>query len=378
MVPGRANRRGSVRAWRSNRRRAKAGCGGWRVRVAGALEGCGCGWRAGSRSGDPVADRPGRPQSGELLGAGDLAEHLVVVLTEGRRRAAHPTVDRREPERQRRQLGVARSAGGPRPRTACGVAAAGCAPCPAPRSPPRPGPRSRRAHRRPPLHPCSRTRRRGERRGRRGRPGGRPRWRARDRTATSGACAAPPTARRPPPRAPPTSRRPRSGRRPAVRRHHCGCPPVRPPPRGDRVRTPPRPRRSARPRPWSLRPGALARSRPADGARASVAKTACTPASGSHAPRTRTGGPSGEPGPPREAGDRLHGLRETGPIAPRTVEAEGGHAHEDDRGVHVVEAVPAESELLHDPGGVVLDHCVCGGDQPLEHGDALRVSTDRA
>ena len=32
------------------------------------------------------------------------------------------------------------------------------------------------------------------------------------------------------------------------------------------------------------------------------------------APRTSTGGPSGN-GPPREAGDRLHGLREPGPIA---------------------------------------------------------------
>ena len=54
-------------------------------------------------------------------------------------------------------------------------------------------------------------------------------------------------------------------------------------------------------------------------------------------------------GEPRQPGDLLHGLREAGPVAPRAVEAERGHAHHHRPRVGRVHDVPTEIELLDAP-----------------------------
>ena len=64
---------------------------------------------------------------------------------------------------------------------------------------------------------------------------------------------------------------------------------------------------------------------------------------------------TGEPGQP---GHLLHGLREAGPVAPRAVEAERGHAHQHRARVGRVDDVPTETELLEHPRREVLDHDV--------------------
>ena len=64
-----------------------------------------------------------------------------------------------------------------------------------------------------------------------------------------------------------------------------------------------------------------------------------------------------------EPGDLLHRLGEAGPVAPRTVEPERGHAHHHRAGVGRVDDVPAEVELLDHPRREVLDHDVGVRDQ---------------
>ena len=57
----------------------------------------------------------------------------------------------------------------------------------------------------------------------------------------------------------------------------------------------------------------------------------------------------GVAGDPGQAGHLLHGLREAGPVAPRAVEAERGHAHQHRPRVGRVDRVPAEVELARAP-----------------------------
>ena len=79
----------------------------------------------------------------------------------------------------------------------------------------------------------------------------------------------------------------------------------------------------------------------------------------------------GEAGQPGHPGDALHRLGESRAVPPRPVQTEGGHAHHHELGVDLVHALPAEPELLHDPGGVVLDEHIGAAQQALEHRNSL-------
>ena len=74
--------------------------------------------------------------------------------------------------------------------------------------------------------------------------------------------------------------------------------------------------------------------------------------------------PAGEGG---HAGQRLHGLREAGTVAPRSVQAERRHAHQVHAGIDPVQPVPVQAELFHHPGRVVLEDQVGGGQQAKGH-----------
>ena len=97
-----------------------------------------------------------------------------------------------------------------------------------------------------------------------------------------------------------------------------------------------------------------------------VANTACVRPPG-HTRRARAWEVVGEPGAPGQAAHRLHGLGETGAVTPRAVEPEGGHAHHDQaRGCALVQRGEVQAELVHDPGGEVLDQHVSGVGQAPE------------
>ena len=84
--------------------------------------------------------------------------------------------------------------------------------------------------------------------------------------------------------------------------------------------------------------------------------------------------PVGEAGEPRHAGDLLHRLREADAVAPRTVEAEGGHAHHDEPRVCGGELLVDEAEVVHDARREVLDRDVGDGEQALHQIDACRTT----
>src|SRR5690606_23794011 len=52
-------------------------------------------------------------------------------------------------------------------------------------------------------------------------------------------------------------------------------------------------------------------------------------------------------------------------------QAVAGHPHHDDAGVDLPDPLPAEPQVVHDPGGVVLGDDVGRGDQPLQQLAAL-------
>ena len=76
-------------------------------------------------------------------------------------------------------------------------------------------------------------------------------------------------------------------------------------------------------------------------------------------------------GQPRQPGDLFHGLREPRPVAPRTIEAERGHAHHHRARVGRVHDVPPEVELVDHARCVVLDHDVDLLDQAQRERSAL-------
>ena len=82
--------------------------------------------------------------------------------------------------------------------------------------------------------------------------------------------------------------------------------------------------------------------------------------------------PVGEARHPRETRDLLHRLREAGPLAPRAIEAEGGHAYQHQAWVLAREVLVAETEVVEDPGGEVLDHGVRLRDQHLREREPAR------
>jgi hypothetical protein len=69
------------------------------------------------------------------------------------------------------------------------------------------------------------------------------------------------------------------------------------------------------------------------------------------------------PGHPRHAGDLLHRLRESRPVAPRSGQAERGHAHHHRVGADAAYDVVVETELLEHSGREVLHDDVGGLDQ---------------
>ena len=76
--------------------------------------------------------------------------------------------------------------------------------------------------------------------------------------------------------------------------------------------------------------------------------------------------------------DLLHRLREADAVAPRSVEAEGRHAHHDESRVVARELVPAEAEVVHDARREVLDRGVGLGEQPLDERRRRRPRRGRA
>src|SRR5207237_567890 len=56
--------------------------------------------------------------------------------------------------------------------------------------------------------------------------------------------------------------------------------------------------------------------------------------------------------------DLLHRLREAGPVAPRAVEAEGGHAYHDQARVLAREVLVADAQVVEHAGREVLHHAV--------------------
>ena len=78
---------------------------------------------------------------------------------------------------------------------------------------------------------------------------------------------------------------------------------------------------------------------------------------------------TGDPGQPA---DLLHGLRETGVVPPGTVQAEGGHAHQQATGVELVDDLPRQAEVVHDPGGEVFEDGIALLDQPVQQCDTRR------
>ena len=91
---------------------------------------------------------------------------------------------------------------------------------------------------------------------------------------------------------------------------------------------------------------------------ASTANAACTPASGSQAPRGATGGPSGNPvTQARPAICSMVG-RESDPLAPRTIQPERRHPGDDELGVQLEQHVGGEPEVVHHARREVLDHDV--------------------
>ena len=82
---------------------------------------------------------------------------------------------------------------------------------------------------------------------------------------------------------------------------------------------------------------------------------------GSPAPPTRTGDPPGQPvAPPCRSTTPWSGRSRT--IAPRAVQSEGRHPDHVQLGIDLVEPVPTEPELVHDPGCEILEHQVGGGE----------------
>ena len=124
-----------------------------------------------------------------------------------------------------------------------------------------------------------------------------------------------------------------------------------------------RPPRSAPTRPWWPRPSGHQPSSSRHERATRAAKAACSPPSGSPAPRTRTGGPSGCPvSQAMPVSDSMvwakPGRSRHGPSRPKA-----GMRTMQRAGVHPVQVVPAQPELVHHPGGVVLDHHVGRGQQ---------------
>ena len=105
----------------------------------------------------------------------------------------------------------------------------------------------------------------------------------------------------------------------------------------------------------STRPSSRRRCDRAPRAPTSAPTTACMPPLGSHGPRWMRGWSSTWPVSHASPVTCSIVCAKPGPVAPRAVEPERGHAHHHRARVGRVDDVPAEVELLDHPGRVVLD-----------------------
>ena len=90
-----------------------------------------------------------------------------------------------------------------------------------------------------------------------------------------------------------------------------------------------------------------------------------------------TVGVTGEKG---QAAGLLDGHGEAGAVAPRPIKAESRHPHHDGVGIQPVDLIPVQTEILHHPGGVVLDDDVGHLHQPFHLGQpvvARQIQRDR-